>query len=470
MKKVSIVIAMGVLYLSSSIVSAKTCYIDNTGQEKNSYKTINESLSNNCQSIILKSGEYVEDIRLEEGARISSNSKTIIKGTVRMSGSSGLKGVSIGDPMAKDSNGRSIGIKIENNAKAIIYGVEVFGADIGIETSESSSLTIMDSKIRGNNKGFYIRYGTAIDIRNNEVIDNNEEGIDVRAGITGKISGNKITSNGESGIEIVMGGSNMKISNNIIRDNHASGIALQFYKDNSELGDFLIAGNELIGNDNYGLACKRPSGGRTPRQYWAKSTRFEYNRVRGNKKGIIHSGCKFHGSKKWEVYRTKEAQEKLNQTLTEIKATYKTMPEKEMVAIVNERMGDDNKLNQEDGWWQQEIDTKKKKEVDKIVDEVEWNYNEVKEKNEKLLASTSEIKEFFLGPHKQVLEDLKGDLDSHNFAVKKTKKIVNKMEIEYIKIDALQQIDKIEQRKELQEMYDQYNNKFGIWPWIKGLF
>ncbi len=470
MKKIKIIGIIGLLILSPFLVLAKTCNVNNIDQEKKAYKTINEALTAGCNNIILEAGEYIEDVNIDNTRISSVNKQSTIKGVVKMNGVSGLKDVSIGDPITKDSNGRTIGIKIENDAKAVIYGVEVFGADIGIETSENSSLTIMDSKIKGNNKGFYIRYGTTIDIRNNEVVDNDEEGVDVRAGINGKISGNKITNNGESGIEIVMGGSHMKINNNIIRENHASGIALQFYKDNPELGDFLIAGNELIGNDNQGLTCKRPSGGKTPRQYWAKSTKFEYNKVKNNKKGIVHSGCKFHGSKKWEIYRTKEAQEKLNETLEEIKATYKKMSEKEMVAIVNERMGDDDKLNQEDGWWQQEIDSKKKKEIDKIVDEVEWNYNEVKEKNKKLLESTSKIKEFFLGPHKQVLEDLKGDLDSHNFAVKKTKKIVNKMEIEYIKVDALQQIEKIEQRKELQEMYNQYSSKFGIWPWIKGLF
>ena len=376
----------------------------------------------------------------------------------------------MGEPKTTNSNGRTIGVKVENDAKAVLYGVEIFGANIGIETSKNSELTIVESKIINNKKGFYIRYGTTIDIRNNEVMNNKEEGVDVRAGINGKISGNKITNNGESGIEIVMGGSNIKINNNIIRENHASGIALQFYKDNPELGDFLIAGNELIGNDNQGLTCKRPSGGKTPRQYWAKSTKFEYNKVKNNKKGMVHSGCKFHGPKEWEINKSKDGQEKLNKALAAMTKTHKGTSEKEMVAIINQRMRGSDRLNQEEGWRQQEIDSGKKGKIDKIVDDVEWHYNEVKKENEKLLEDTSKIKEFFLGPRKKVLEDLKGDLNKHNSAVESSRTIANEIKIEYIKIDALQQVERIEQYKELQEMYDQYSDKFGIWTWIKGLF
>lgn len=471
MRKINIVVLGILFFLNPFFLLAKNCYVDSTGQENGSYKTINEALNSNCQSVNIGIGEYVEDVVVNNGVKLTgSGNKTVIQGFIKMNGASGLKDLRVIAPSALTPEGRTVGIKVVEGAKVVIYGVEVFGAGIGIESSDNSELTVIESVTVNNEKGFYIKYGTIVDIRNSEVINNSEEGIDIRANVQGKISGNKIANNGESGIEVVLGGSKIKISNNVILYNDASGIALQFYKDNGELGDFLIAGNELVGNDDYGISCKRPSGGKTVRQYWAKSIKFERNKIEGNKDGQFHSGCKFHGSKKWEATRTKEAQKELNKVLEEIKATYKKMSEKEMVVIVNERMGSDSELDQEKGWWQEEIDGKKRKEIDKIVDDVEWNYNEIKDKNAKLLENTSKIKEFFLGPHKKVLEDLKGDLDSHSFAIKKTKKIVNKIEIEYIKADALQQVEKIEKRKELQEMYDEYSGKFGIWPWVRNLF
>jgi parallel beta-helix repeat protein len=471
MKKINIVIMLGLVFLSPVIVNAKKCNVDGIGQEKKAYKTINESLSDSCQFIVLKPGKYIENIIIKDGVKISGvKNETIIEGSVQMDGLSGLKNVNIRNSKTKNAKGKTIGLKVNNNAKAVVHGIRVSVSNTGIETSKNSDLTIVNSVIVDNKKGFYIKRGTTIDIRNNEVINNKEEGIDVRAKIDGQISGNKITNNGESGIEIVMGGSNMKINNNIIRENHASGIALQFYRDNSELGNFLIAGNEIIKNNKYGLACKRPSGGKTPRQYWAKSTKFEYNKVGENKKGLIYDGCKFKNQKKWEVNKTKEDQKKLNEVLTEVKRDNKTMSEKEIVRVVNNRARDNDKSNQEDEWRQQAIDSKKKKEIDKIVDETEWNYNEIKEENEEVLEDTAVVVEFFLGPNKKVLKKLESNLEKHRHAMESSKEIAEELKTWYIKVGALRQIEKIEQHRELQEMYDKYNNKFGIWPWIKGLF
>ena len=457
--------------LSPFFVFAKNCQVDKTDTKNNVYKTIADALKDGCNAILVNPGEYVEDITIGDGVKITgAKKKTIIKGVVKINGTVGLKNVHVDEPKIPDSNGRTIGIKVMEGAKAFLYEIEVSNADIGIETSEGSKLTVVDSKINNNKKGFYIRYGTDIDLRNNEVTNNTEEAIDIRAHIHGGISGNTIVNNGESGIEVVMGESKMKINNNIIKNNHASGIALQFYKDNNGLGDFFIAGNELSENDSYGIDCKRPSGGKTEKQYWAKSSNFGYNKIRGNKKGLIGGGCKFHGPKKWEVSRTKEAQKKLIKVLDKMKNDYKNMPEKEMVKIINQKMSSDEQLEQEGGWWQQEVDAKKKREIDKIVDEIEWEYKETVEKNKNLLESTSKIREFFLGPHKQVLEDIKGDLDKYNFNVKKAQKKIDKIELAYIKVDAVKQVEKINKHKELEELYNQYKNKFGIWPWIKSFF
>ncbi len=472
MRKNSVGTILVVLFLLSPFfVLAKSCLVDKSETQSDVYKTINKSLEDGCNFITVAPGEYAEDINIKDGVKISGiNKEVVIEGTVTMNGESGLKGVHIDNPRTQDSNGRTIGVKIEKGAKAILYNIEVSNADIGVESSEGSQLTVMDSKMYKNNKAFYIRRGTTVDIRNNEVVDNDEEGIDVRAKINGSINGNKIIRNGEGGIEIVMGESKMKIVNNIINDNHASGIALQFYKDNSGLGDFLIGGNELMRNGNQGITCKRPSGGKTVKQYWAKSTKFEYNRIWNNKRGIIHSGCKFNGPKKWKASRTKKVQEQLMTKLEKLKTLHREMSDKDLSKIINKQIGNKFSSEDKDDWQQQKIDGERKKKIDKIVDAYLWDYDNNVEKEKNIIEKSSKIREFFLGPNTKILKRLKNNLDKYNSDMETLQEIIHEIRTGYILDDASKQIEEFKRLNELQKVYNQYQERFGIWTWVKSLF
>ncbi len=458
--RLSLLLIFGAFLFSPFFVVAKTCYVDDgvgggDGSKDKPYNTITKALNKGCDNVKVKKGKYKEKIELGKGVEVEgSGSDTIINGKVRMGNKSSLEDIYVA----------SGGIEILKNANASLKNVKVENAHIGITTVGSGKLTVKNCKIQHNGKGFYLRYGKDVDLQNNTIINNGEEGVDIRANVDGIISGNVIESNKEGGIEVILGKSELQITNNSIKHNKASGIALQFYKENPEIGDITIKNNKLVGNGNYGIDCKIPSGGHTQSQYWSKSVDFGYNFIKGNGKGILSESCKFKDDKIDRATLTiKEIEEKKKKQEAE------KQKQKEIEKVKNTKK-------------QKEEETKKK---EAMVREALWQkdkilkkYNEeagrcsMSENDLKTLKKRSSLKIFFIGPDKEMIKKYKNRENKCAEVIKQLEREIKKIPVEDIKKEMENNyLHKLEQQIGIiTAERERYQNRFGLWPWIKKLF
>lgn len=229
-------------------------------------------------------GKESSDVRIRKGVTVTGTSpaKAVINGDVTMENGSVLKNVTI--------NAKIFGITVEKDASVVIENVTVKKAtSAGIYTKQGGgTLTIRNSRITQNQKGFYILPGKNLAITGNQVTGNKEEGIDIRRDTSGVISGNTVTQNGEGGGEIIVNGASLTISRNTFSQNRSSGLALQVYSGTT--GKSNVADNTFSGNGNFGVDCKNPQGsGSTGAFKTAVSVRD--NMFSGNAKGTINRLC-----------------------------------------------------------------------------------------------------------------------------------------------------------------------------------
>lgn len=239
------------------------------------------------KKVINFSGKEGDDIRIPKNVTVIgvNPSQAVINGDVSMENGAVLKNVTI--------NAKLIGVTVAKGASVTLDNVVVRGAaDIGVFAKEGGgTLTVKNSKILQNRKGFYILPGKNLLLTNNDVTRNKEEGLDVRWGVSGSISGNRFTQNGEGGAEIIVGGASLVMSANTFAANKASGLSLQFYADAKKSGQMNVTTNTFSGNGNFGVSCGNPSGGTPPPHFFKNAVRLSGNILSGNKGGSIHPSC-----------------------------------------------------------------------------------------------------------------------------------------------------------------------------------
>ncbi|HCP08450.1 MAG TPA: hypothetical protein DIT25_01475 [Candidatus Moranbacteria bacterium] len=254
-------------------------------------KAIEQALKNDKsgRKIYVKNGEYPESPVLGENVKLigQNREKTVIKvsSQLQLDGNNLLKSLTV--------SGGSPGVMVYGKAEIDNCTIKNAGK-VGIKTAEKTpKLTVRNSEISKNGKGFYIQKGSEIELINNKVFNNLEEGIDIRENISGIIKGNEIFSNGEPGIEIIVGSADILISGNDIRKNKASGIATQFYTQASKKGNIKLLRNTIVSNGGYGIRCSAPSGGSPSSEtYWNDSLDLVDNKIENNKNSAINRACK----------------------------------------------------------------------------------------------------------------------------------------------------------------------------------
>ncbi len=469
-KQVVLALILGAFLLSPFFVIAKSCYVDKSssdgdGSKDKPYETIIKSLDEGCTKIKVKKGKYKGVIILGKGVELEgSGDDTVILGHIKMKDESSLKNVFV--------NGENV--EVLKDAKANISNVRIEDAHIGIKTIGSGKLTVRNCKIKHNGKGLYLQYGKKIDLQNSIISNNEEEGVDIRANVDGIISGNVIESNREGGIEVVVGESELKIANNSIRHNKASGIAVQFYKENSGFGDVSIKGNKLIGNGNYGVDCKRPSGGHTKSRYWSKSIDFGYNSISGNGKGSLSAQCKFKNDEIDEATLTKKEIEEKKKKEEEMERIKKEKKEKlEQEEAEKQRIEKEKRQREEEAKIKEEKIRADLWKKDKIVQEFseETKKCHLSENDLKILKKRGRLKIFFVGPDEEMIK-------RYEEREKKCAEVISKIE------NKIGEIETDEVKKDLEDNYlhklqqqigvitaekESYKNKFGLWKWINGL-
>ncbi len=473
MKKIRVILLLilGVFLFSPFFAMAKSCYVDKNssngdGSKDKPYETIAKSLDKGCTKIKVKKGKYKGVIILGKGVELEGDGDdTVILGHIKMKDETSLKNVFV--------NGENV--EVLKDAKANIKNVRIEGAHIGITTFGSGKLTVRNCKIQHNGKGFYLKYGENIDLQDSIISNNGEEGVDIRANVDGIIKGNVIESNKEGGIEVILGKSSLNIINNSIKHNKASGIAVQFYRENSDFGDVSIKGNKLIGNGNYGVDCKIPSGGRTKPQYWAKSINFGYNSISGNGKGVLSSRCKFKNDKIDEATLTKEEIENKKKKEEEEEKIKKEKNEK-----LEQEEAEKQRIEKEKEQREEEAKVKEEKiradlwKKDKIVQEFseETKKCHLSENDLKILKKRGRLKIFFVGPDEEMIK-------RYEEREKKCAEVISKVE------NKMGEIETDEVKKDLKDNYlyklqqqigvitaekESYKNRFGLWKWVRGLF
>jgi len=436
-------------------VSAGSCWVDKgakhgDGNKKSPYGTIAEALDHHCREIKVKDGQYLEKVILPKNVKLKGEShKTVIKELVMKNGSE-VENLAV----------KGGGVEIAKDAKADLLNVEISGAHIGIKTSGRGKLTVRDSEINDNGKGFYLQYGKDVDIRGNEVINNEEEGIDIRANVDGVIENNHISNNKEGGIEVIVGKSDLTIRNNIIKNNKASGIAIQFYKSTKDLGALRIAGNVLSGNGNYGIDCKIPSGGKPSAGYWSQSVVFGYNKIEGNGKGVLSKTCSFS---KEEFLRATKTEEELKKMATEKEEEKNTEEEKQQTDEID--LAEQQRLQQREKDWEIKIDLE-----DKLETVAETLRKKEKEEFEQI-KKQSFWQMFFWGPNKESLKNLEEELAEHRQNLEYIQKKLAEMKTEDLK-GVLQSRWEEEQKiyENSLKLFRFYKRKFALIPWFKKLF
>lgn len=237
---------------------------------------------------ILFAGKENEDLTIKAGVSVvgTSPDKALIYGDIKMENGSSLSSVTVA--------GKRTVITIAKGANVTLSNVTVRGGrEVGIFAPEGGgTLTVKNSRILKNRKGFYILPGKNLNIIGNVVSNNDEEGLDVRAGTSGTISGNQFVDNGEGGAEIIVGSARLTITRNTFVRNKSSGLALQAYSGAGKApGNVQVSGNTFSGNGNFGLVCSSPSKGGAGGSFFQRVIRLVDNTFQGNKEGSIDPVC-----------------------------------------------------------------------------------------------------------------------------------------------------------------------------------
>ncbi len=237
---------------------------------------------------ILFAGKENDDITIKKGVSVTGTSpdKALIYGDIELENGSTLANVTV--------VGKRTAITIAKGASATLVNVTVRGgAAVGIYAPEGGgTLTVRNSRIIKNQKGFYILPGKNLNISGNLVSENKEEGMDVRAGTTGAIRGNRFVSNGEGGAEIIAGSARLDISGNTFAGNKSSGLAIQSYAGSGKApGSVQLAKNTFSQNGDFGLTCISPSKGGAGTAFYRATVKATDNTFTGNKKGMIDPEC-----------------------------------------------------------------------------------------------------------------------------------------------------------------------------------
>jgi parallel beta-helix repeat protein len=234
------------------------------------------------------SGKENESVRIPKGVEVvgSSPEKASISGDVVMADGSSLKNVTV--------SGDMIAITIEKGANVTLQNVTVTGSSgAGIFAPKGGgTLTVINSRIRQNQKGVFLLSGKRLNITSSTISNNREEGLDMHAGTGGSIVGNTFSGNKEGGMEVIINGSGFEISGNTFSGNSSSGIALQSYGGGgggSKVGTFAVSKNIFSGNGNFGIDCKNPQG--TGGAFFSASVKATGNTFAGNKKGPTNAEC-----------------------------------------------------------------------------------------------------------------------------------------------------------------------------------
>jgi hypothetical protein len=207
-------------------------------------------------------------------------------GDIKMENGSSLANVTV--------IGKTIAITIAKGASVTLSNVTVQGgSDTGIFAPEGGgTLTVKNSRIIKNRKGFYILPGKNLNFSGNTVSENKEEGLDVRAGTSGNITGNQFVNNGEGGAEIIAGSARLTIKGNTFAGNKSSGLAIQSYAGSGKApGSVALNNNTFANNHDFGLSCISPSKGGAGAAFYKATIKAIDNTFRANGAGNISAEC-----------------------------------------------------------------------------------------------------------------------------------------------------------------------------------
>ncbi len=441
---------------------------DQEGSSDKPYKKIEDAIKVKGKNIYIKNGTYEEKITLSEDIKITGEdkNKVIIKGSsgltvITSKGNNALKNITI--------TGGDEGILFEgkgNMENCIIKSA----SKIAINLAEGSgTVTIKNSNISNNEKGFYAQKRSSFNISGSNFENNKEEGIDIREKTDGSISGNYIANNKEGGIEIVVGSSNVFIKGNTIKKNKASGIAAQFYSQASKTGEIQISKNNISYNGVYGIICKAPSGGKTSKGYYNKSLELSDNKIEHNKRKSISGSCKI-------IEAVTEEEEKKNQTIESETANEvseeESMREEEKIEGEAEAEEIGKKIEEE-----ARILSEKKIALDNVLVQIDANSRESISRLNQVayeIKNRNKIKSFLLGSDYEEISAAKEEIKKMGQAREASIKMISEFE----SIGDAENRDKtIVMIKELENQMLTQNsliareeNKFNLFGWAIRIF
>lgn len=235
---------------------------------------------------ILFSGKEKDDITIKSGVAVTGTGSASIMGDIKMENGSSLANVTV--------IGKTIAITVAKGASVTLSNVTVQGgSDTGIFAPQGGgTLTVKNSRIIKNRKGFYILPGKNLNLSGNTVSENKEEGLDVRAGTSGSITGNQFVNNGEGGAEIIAGSARLTIKGNTFAGNKSSGLAIQSYAGSGKApGSVALNNNTFANNRDFGLSCISPSKGGAGAAFYKATIKAIDNTFRANGAGNISAEC-----------------------------------------------------------------------------------------------------------------------------------------------------------------------------------
>ena len=455
-----LVLALGIVPSHVFIYAEETCYVEDgadsegDGSKDKPYDEISGALRNNCKSIKLLNGSYKESFTLKKSVEIagSNTDKVIIKGKITLEDDSEISKLTVDAGGIIVTSGASVNIKDVKIKNSIRTGIETLGG---------GKLKIKDSSITAGRKGMYIQKKTKIEIIGCKVYKNSEEGIDIRANVSGNIIGNEIYENGESGIELILGEADLTISENEIENNSSSGIAFQYYNDFDDFGNVEVRKNSIKKNDNYGIDCKAPSGGKgKPKGYWSESVTLSSNEISNNEKKEFSSSCKFDEGEKTDA--SKSDKEK-DAEIENIESG--DVDEENLVMEEKERL---ERLKKEKEEREQEIQREReaKKYINNLYGELDNLYRE-DESVKKVIESRHSFWSFVVGPNyksvKHVLDHSPIYEEKIKLIEEKTIEIKNKEIID----DIYTELNVVKARKEeIISFAGKQKEKFSIFGWV----